>query len=353
MQSAYEVVHHFGTNSQDGINGWGALIRASDGLIYGCARGGAISNSGVIFRMRLDGGDYTVLRRFAPATDGGTPLGGVLEGSDGRLYGTCNLGGTNNSGTIWRINRDGTGFVVLRHLLSSGDCRNPAAQLIEASDGLLYGTAYSGGGLGRGGVFRFNKDGTGYQIISGFNFGGAAFPRQPLSGVIEAGDGLLYGVTELGGSANRGAFYGLEKNGSNEILLASFGATAGAPANPEGALLLGLDGFTFYGTTYSGGSSNRGAIFRVTTSTDGTISRLYSAGATAIDPTEPRSGVIQLESGRLAGTSRIGGTTNQGAIFDLTASGTDLQVRHNFGVAPNDGARARSPLLAVPGQTGF
>lgn len=111
-----EVLHPCGTNSQDGLNGWGPLTRASDGLLYGCARNGAISNSGVAFRMRMDGGGYTVLRRFQPATDGGTPLSGAIEGSDGMLHGTCNAGGTNNSGAIWRMNRDGSGFTVLRHL---------------------------------------------------------------------------------------------------------------------------------------------------------------------------------------------------------------------------------------------
>lgn len=348
MGAAYEVLHHFGTNSMDGINGWGPLIQASDGMVYGCARAGAISNSGVIFRMKLNGADYTVLHRFNPSTDGGTPLGGVIEGSDGRLYGTCNLGGTNNSGTVWRVNRDGSGFTVLRHLLSTGDCRNPSAPLIEASDAALYGTAYSGGGLGRGGVFRIGKDGSDYQIISGFNFGGAAFPRQPIGGVVEGGDGLLYGVTELGGSANAGAFYGLEKNGSNQVLLASFGVTAGAPANPEGTLLPGLEGLLFYGTSYAGGVSNRGAIFRVSTAS-GAVTRLYSAGADASHPVEPRSALISLPSGRLAGTSRLGGANNQGVVFDLTSDGGDLQVRHGFTGSDGDGARSRSPLLAVPG----
>lgn len=345
MSAIYEVVHHFGTNSQDGINGWGPLTLGSDGWLYGCARNGAISNSGVIFKMQLDGAGYTVLHRFQPVTDGANALGGVIEGSDGLLYGTCAVGGTNNSGTIFRLERDGTGFTVLRHLLSTGDCRNPQGALLEAADGMLYGTAYNGGGFARGGVFRLNKNGSAYQIISGFNFAGTFAPRGPLGGVIEAADGTLFGTTELGGSTNKGAVFRLSKDGSAQMLLASLGTVEGGLVSPDGNLLLANDGL-LYSCAYSGGASNLGGIFRMATN-GASFAIIKHFGDTIGDGLEPRAGLIQLPNGQIAGTTRIGGAANQGAVFTLNRNGANYLTRRSFTGA--DGARSRSPLLLTPG----
>jgi len=131
-----------------------------------------------------------------------------------------------------------------------------------------------------------------------------------------------------------------------------FGTTPGAPANPEGTLLPDEEGLLFYGTTYSGGTSNRGTVFRVTTSPN-TLTRLYSAGAAAGHPVELRSALVHLPSGRLASTSRVGGAANQGAVFDLDTFGGDLQIRRNFGFEARDGARSRSPLLVLPGGVAY
>jgi uncharacterized repeat protein (TIGR03803 family) len=353
LESAYAVLHAFGTVTNDGINGWGKLTVGSDGAIYGCARNGAISNAGCVFRVLPNGTSYSVLHRFQAATDGGTPLGGVIEGSDGALYGTTSVGGTNNSGTVFKLNKDGSGFTVLRHFLSLSDCRNPQAELLEASDGMLYGTGYNGGGFTRGGVFKLNKNGSGYALISGLNFGGLEAPRQPLGGLIEGLDGFLYGTSEFGGSSSNGAIFKLSKDGTNVAVIKSLGIVAGGAVQPNGTLLQASDGL-LYGTSAFGGAAtaygnvtNHGTIFRIATNgNDFAVVHNFGAG----EGQEPRTGLIQAANGTLLGTTRIGGGPDKGTVFRVNTNGflTTLRSLNDFF---GDGVRPRGPL--VSGGNGF
>lgn len=216
---------------------------------------------------------------------------------------------------------------------------------------MLYGTAYNGGSLGRGGVFRLNRDGSGYQIISSFNFGGGSAPRGPLGGVVEGHDGRLYGTTEWGGSANKGTIFALKKDGAGAILVGSLGWAAGFVANPDGSLLQARDGF-LYGTAYAGGASNLGGVFKI--STNGSpFSVLRSFGQYAGDGVEPHAGLVAHPDGRLAGTTRMGGNFGAGTLFIGNTAGTTNLIQHHFAGMGGDGAHPRSPLLFVPGGVAY
>ncbi len=342
----YDRLHYFGADATNGLNGWGPLIGGSDGWLYGCARNGGISNAGVVYKIEITGSNYAVLHRFVTATEGSMPLGGVIEGSDGFLFGTTSLGGSGGAGTIFKLGKDGTGFTVLRHFASTGDCRNPQSELLEGSDGALYGTANQGGGNGRGGVFKINKDGSGYTIINGFLFGGTAFPRQPVGGLIEGLDGLLYGATEFGGSSNNGAVFRMDKDGTSPAIVTSLGLVQGGAANCVSTLLRGSDGL-LYGTTYSGGPSNVGAVFKVSTS-GSFFSVLAGFGTNDVAGAEPRAPLTEAANGDLVGTTRIGGAANQGAIFRLSRFGANFETLLSFSDTNIPGARSRSPLLRAP-----
>src|SRR5207247_2612055 len=96
-------------------------------------------------------------------------------------------------------------YTTLRSFSASGaDGQYPQAGVIEASDGDLYGTTYSGGSAGAGTVFKLHKDGTAYTILRSFS---ASDGQRPYPGVIEASDGLLYGATTYGGSAGVGTLF--------------------------------------------------------------------------------------------------------------------------------------------------
>ena len=133
----------------------------------------------------------------------------LIAGTDGHLYGTLEAGGGKGEGLVFKLKPDGTGFEVLHHftgcLLGGADGSQPQG-LIEGSDGALYGTTRSGGvtggvlaqyGLdvtGNGTVFKVNRDGTGYQVLH-------SFPNSPQDGghphsaLVLTADGGLYGMT--------------------------------------------------------------------------------------------------------------------------------------------------------------
>lgn len=343
VSNNWSTLHRFGSGGVDGTNGWGPLAYGGDGMLYGCARNGGISNAGAIYRIGINGSNYSVLRFLQNGTDGGVPLGGVIMGSDGRLYGTCSLGGTNNSGTVWRINRDGSGFEVLRHLLSFGDCRNPNSELLEGSDGMLYGTAVNGGGFGNGGVFRLQKDGSAYGTIKGFRTTGGD-GKGPIGGLIEGPDGHLYGTTEFGGLTTNGIVFRLSKDGTNYSILKHMGLVETGTKNPRATLLLASDGF-LYGTTVNGGPSGFGTVFKLRPNGED-FNVVYNFGEAAFDPQGPTTKLLEAPTGLLFGTSRIGGA-GQGTIYRMRKDGSLVTALKSLGGA--DGARSQSALLMVGG----
>jgi uncharacterized repeat protein (TIGR03803 family) len=120
-----DTLYQFGIT--DGVGPAGALLLGSDNLFYGTAQfsnGGSAVGSGTIFRIAPDGTGFTRLHQFAPSTtnnvnsnpintDGSSPTGALVEGSDGFLYGVVRFGGPAGTGTLFKIGKDGSGFTVL------------------------------------------------------------------------------------------------------------------------------------------------------------------------------------------------------------------------------------------------
>src|SRR6185295_15569912 len=179
---------------------------------YGTTYNGGASNVGVVFAVNLSGPAYTILHNFDYAgVDGYRPVNGVLVASDGKLYGTCEFGGTNGSGTLFRLNTDGTGYEILRHFApSNSNVIEPRNLPIEASDGRLYIATQRGGSTNLGMVLSCQKDGSDFKMIH--DFGGFAKDGfGPLSSVIEGSDGMLYGTCYSGGSNGFGTVFRLSK----------------------------------------------------------------------------------------------------------------------------------------------
>lgn len=153
--TAFTVLHTLSESTDgSGING---LIQAKDGTLYGTTTyGGGMGSEGTAFRMSPNGTGFTVLHRFVyRSPDGIYPHAGLILASDGTLNGTTTQGGAGDRGTVFQILPDGTGFSVL-HSFTVGDGSGPFGGLIQASDGYLYGTTSEGGGFGRGTIFRLS-----------------------------------------------------------------------------------------------------------------------------------------------------------------------------------------------------
>jgi uncharacterized repeat protein (TIGR03803 family) len=197
----------------------GGVVEGSDGKLYGTHSTGGPGGSigGGLYSLNKDGTSYTVLRQFSPTTDGGAPQAPLVGGIDGRLYGTNRAGGTTGAGTVFAFDEGGGGFVVLHHFNSSADGGTPYAGLTVGPGGTLYGTTSTGGSGGGGTVYSLNTDGAAYQVLHAFNTGGSNF-RRPAGGVVFGGEGRLYGMVDQGGAKGSGALYSLKPDGSDFVI---------------------------------------------------------------------------------------------------------------------------------------
>jgi uncharacterized repeat protein (TIGR03803 family) len=136
-----------------GANPFDALIQGSDGNFYGTAKTGNASDLGVVFKM-TPAGAITVLHSFAGTGDGTEPVGGLVQATDGNLYGTTSMAtGTSGCGTIFRISPNGKNFATLFTFPSDGSMGcNPDVTLTQHTNGILYGDT-AVGGTSNGGVF--------------------------------------------------------------------------------------------------------------------------------------------------------------------------------------------------------
>jgi uncharacterized repeat protein (TIGR03803 family) len=357
----------YGRMPEDGI------VEGPDGNLYGVTRTGGLDSygsgaDGLVFRLSPTG-DMTVLHTFEDA--GTSPVGALIVGSDCALYGTTYGGSWSNigGGTVFRITLAGELNYLVEFDEETG--KGPFDRLVAASDGNIYGTTTRGNGWQpAGGVFKRTPEGA-VTTLALFNGSNGAEPR---GGLIEGGDGWLYGMTNLGGTNDAGTIFRVSADGSHESLW-SFtegiaddstgysikgGLTQGADGNfygmtfggglhgsgtifritasgeftrlhsfdqvtpelgcncglngPTGSLLLASDG-NFYGVTYWGTSGlesgGRGAVFRMTP--DGTVTPIvyFPEGG----PTDSLGGLIESSDGYLYGTSYSGGDDNTGTVF--------------------------------------
>ena len=346
----YNTVFAFsGTN---GASPQAGLI-LSGNTLYGTTDGGSDAY-GSVFRVNLDGSDFTNLYSFTspsypnyPHTnrDGAFPQAGlVLSGNT--LYGTADGGGAFGFGTVFSIRTDGSNFTNLYTFTGGNDGANPLAGLI-LSGGTLYGTASQSGSGGNGTIFAINTNGTGFTNL--YSFTGGNDGSYPAAGLILSG-GTLYGTASQGGSSGNGTVFAINTNGASFTNLYTF--TAGSindegtltnidGANPMAGLL--LSGGTLYGTANDGGGTGSGAVFAVSTNgtADGTgFTNLYSFSDIGdynpnSDGALPQAGLI-IYGNTLYGTAVYGGASGVGSVFAINTDGTDFTNLYSFELNVNN-----------------
>ena len=318
----------FGVTGKSGSNPMGLLVGA-DGALYGTTRSGGPNFAGTVFRVALDGTDYTVLYSFQTnGVDGHTPMTGVVQGHDGQLYGTTSAGGDHESGTVFKLARDGTGYRVLFSFTpDSSDGNSTASKLVSGTDGALYGTTTQGGSEKRGTIFKLNADGTAYQIVH--HFGSIPGDGSTPVALVQGADGTLYGATKEGGAFDSGTVFTLGTDGGDYEVLYDFGRVTGDGAMP-GALVAGADRDLF-GTTLSSGN-HHGTVFRLRTDGSGYL-QLHEFTGTLGDGATPEVGLIQGADGALYGTTLRGGSRQDaGTVYRVNTDGTGYRVLRRFSV---------------------
>jgi uncharacterized repeat protein (TIGR03803 family) len=288
---------------------------------YPCLQG-----CGTVFKITPSGA-VTTLYSFCSQSgcaDGYGPLAALVQATDGNLYGTTQYGGASGActefgcGTVFKITPSGT--LKTLHSFDGTDGYNPVAGLVQATDGDLYGTT-GGGGPGSGTVFKITPSGKLTTLLS-FNGTDGAYASAAL---VQATDGNFYGTTAGGGSGGAslcdysegcGTVFRITPSG-RLTTLHSFDYTDGA--NPFAALVQATDG-NFYGTTQYGGASGActefgcGTVFKITPS--GTLKTLHSFDST--DGAFPFAGLVQDTNGKFYGTTGGGGANGDGTVFSVS-----------------------------------
>jgi uncharacterized repeat protein (TIGR03803 family) len=312
-QTAFIPLYSF-TGGGDGDNPIAGLVQASDGNLYGTTYEGGTNGYGAIFRIATSGAPMP-LYSFTDGHDGARPYSGLVQAGDGNLYGTTADGGTNGDGVVFRITTNDV-FTPLWSFTGGHDGAEPRGGLMQGGDGNLYGTMADGGTNFDGTVFRITTNGVFTPLYSFTGGHDGTFPEATL---VQAADGNLYGTTYQGGINNGISGYGtvfrITTNGNLTPLYSFTNGTDGA--HPSAGLVPANDG-NLYGTTADGGTNGYGSVFRITT--NDVFTPLYSF-TDGHDGADPEAALVQASDGNLYGTAYAGGTNGYGTLFQITTNG--------------------------------
>jgi uncharacterized repeat protein (TIGR03803 family) len=217
--------------------------------------------------------------------------------------------------------------------------------LVRDAAGNLYGTTNFGGASDAGVVFKLSPAGT-EAVLHTFTAG--ADGGYPFAGLVRDAAGNLYGTTWDGGASGYGVVFKLGPSGT-ETLLHSF---TGPNGNLDGAApyagLIQDAGGNLYGTATFGGAHDYGVVFELircdSAPTGYDFKVLYTF--TGADGGQPVAGLIRDAAGNLYGTTTTGGSVrgDAGVVFKLSASGTET-VLHSFAGPPTDGYNPLGGLI--------
>jgi uncharacterized repeat protein (TIGR03803 family) len=379
LTTLYSFCSRGGDQCPEGAAPEGTLVQGTDGNLYGTTSSGGVDTScdngsgcGTVFRITASG-SLTMLHSF-DVTDGAWPYAGLIQGTNGKFYGTTIEGGANSClfdgcGTVFSMSLSGT-LTTLYSFCSQVNCADgyePVAALFQGTNGDFYGTTQYGGTIkcyydnGCGTVFKITADGT-RTTLKSFDYEDGAVPQSPL---IQGSDGEYYGTTWGGGAHTQcdcGTVFKITSDGAYKLLHSFYSVDGSRPAS---GLAQGTDG-NFYGTTEEGGGNGCyeglgcGTIFKVTPS--GNLTKLHSfcSQTNCTDGKDAYAGLVQGTDGNFYGTTFDGGATSNlycagegwsgcGTIFRITPAGgmTTLYTFCPQAYSPNcgDGFGPRAGLV--------
>jgi uncharacterized repeat protein (TIGR03803 family) len=320
------VTLHIFTGGVDGGQPEAGLIQDAAGNLYGTTVVGGAANFGIVFKLDTTGKE-AVLYSFEGGADGAHPRAGLVQDSEGNLYGTTFEGGAGpchqqspNSrgatpttcGTVFKVDSFGKES-ILHSFTGEPDGANPSAGLAMDAIGGLYGTTSYGGTLGFGTVFKLDTSGKESVLHSFTSWDGAI----PLAGLIQDAEGNLYGTTFRGGTSNLGTVFKLDTTDTETVLYSFTGGTDGA--HPSAGLVRDATG-NLYGTTVAGAElcfiigytpptpstfEYCGIVFKLDPVGKETLLHKFTGPP---DGAIPHAGLIVDAAGNLYGTTYEGGT---------------------------------------------
>jgi uncharacterized repeat protein (TIGR03803 family) len=242
---AFSTIFSFNVDNSQGAQVFDPLIQGADGNLYGVAQYGGANLCGSIFELSISGA-LLQLYSFPCGAGGNTPVG-LLQASDGNFYGVTQTGGIalcgGGCGTIFKMSG---GVVSTLYSFSGapGDGVYPAnGGLVEGTDGNLYGATFEGGTLKQGTLFRISTAGQ-YKVLYSF---ATKYGRGPGGGLLQHTNGKFYGTTYIGGAYNEGSLYSLNMRLVPFIALVRYTGRVGQPVQILGQGLTGSTEVTING----------------------------------------------------------------------------------------------------------
>jgi uncharacterized repeat protein (TIGR03803 family) len=395
-QGQESVLHYFGdgtvsSDGREGSEGENPLLQGSDGNFYGTTAAGGSAGKGALFEV-TPSGQTTLLHSFGDGTvtnDGITPEAGIIQGSDGAIYGTTSSGGSAGLGTIFKVvsalpeiasslsvyGAVGVDFsyqtVATQTPTSYSASGLPTGLSIDDITGQIFGTPVATGtsrvtltvtnAAGSNSstlvitivpppvitsllsAFGSTASAFGYQITatgSPSSFGATGLPAgltvDPVTGIISGtpSDTGTFTVTisaaNLAGSVNSTLTLVITAAAptlSQEyVVLHNFNDGSVSNEGQYASTLLASPGSGFYGVTAQGGASGLGTIFNL--SATGNASVFADLGVSSASAPQ---GLVQGSDGNFYGTTEYGGSANQGTVFMITPAGVTTLL-HTFGV---------------------
>ncbi len=199
----FSIVHNF--DSLNGAIPYNGLEQGNDGKLYGITTYGGIHNRGVVFSLDTLTGNFIKLHDFDTPT-GIEPLGKLIQATDSKLYGTTRLGGTHNCGVLFNYDLSSNLYTDIFDF-DSINGRNPEAPLIQATNGKLYGVTSQGGSdsTKTGVLFTYNPDSNIFSKLYDFDI--SSGHEGWLNDIMQASDGMIYGITQFEGLYQQGTIF--------------------------------------------------------------------------------------------------------------------------------------------------
>jgi uncharacterized repeat protein (TIGR03803 family) len=322
------LMKKIGFGNAAGTKPSGLLHLASNGKLYGTTTRAGQSNHGSLFEYDPLTNNVNIMHHF-DGLDGNSAYGTPIMASNGRLYGASRGGGTSGQGTFYQYKfGKGGGFTSMFYFNDIQNGGWPTSGLCQANNKLLYGMTPQGGEFGKGVLFSFDpRDSTFTKLHDFIDSTGS----RPHGSVIQGRDGNLYGMTREGGSSTGGSGtlfkYDLQAGKYNKLVAIDYSSSG---ARPEGELLEGENG-KFYGMV---GTINKNTLFEYTLGED-TLKTLHSFISSTGRYTH--GSVIKVKNGKLYGLTRRGGANDQGVLFEFDLSNGQYKNLKDFDISTTGG----------------
>jgi uncharacterized repeat protein (TIGR03803 family) len=310
----YSTLYSF-TGELDGDGPGFGTLAIYKAVLFGTTEGGGYLGTAFKVGQSENGWREDVVHSFGQGTDGNEPVGGVVIDKAGNAYGTTLLGGAYGNGAVYQVTQSGVERVIYS-FTGGSDAVNPAAAVTLDAEGNLYGTSSFGGAYGDGAVYKLSPSGSRWKETVLYSFRDLNDGQNPVGGLVLDKAGNLYGGTFDGGANGGGTVYELSPSGGKwkPSILYSFSGGYGGPYNK---LILDAEG-NLYGATNGEGANGFGMVFKLTPSHgDWRFTDLYDFLGSS-DGGDPYGSLAIDTHGNIFGTTNIGGSDNQGVVFEIT-----------------------------------